>query len=98
MGTIVKRILHPSQILTALKALPRLTKLEQIASRLYMNRRYAAISGRIRKARLAASKSRFGENITFGELLLRKNERATIFLKGTKVADKPSPLVQLTVS
>jgi hypothetical protein len=66
-----------------------------------MNRRYATISNRIRKARLKASRTRFGENISFAEMLLRKNERATIFLKGQKPlvhAEERSPLIQLTLT
>ncbi len=94
LKAVARRILHPGQVVSALRSLPRFTKLEQIASRLYMNLRYAKISGRIRKARLAASRDRFGENITFAERLLRKNEAATIFGKG--VARREEPLVQMT--
>ncbi|MBI5197361.1 MAG: B12-binding domain-containing radical SAM protein [Nitrospirae bacterium] len=101
LGAIAKRILHPSQVLSAIKGLPKLTKLEQIGSRLFMNWRYAKISTRIRKAREKASPERFGENVTFADMLLRRNERATIFLKGQKPAvraDERSPLVQLTLT
>ncbi len=97
LGAIAKRIISPGQILSAVKGLPKLTKLEQIGSRLFMNWRYAKISTRIRKAREKASPKRFGENATFAEMLLRKNERATIFLKGQKpaiVADDKTALVQ----
>jgi radical SAM superfamily enzyme YgiQ (UPF0313 family) len=97
LGAIVKRILHPGQILSAFKNLPRINKFEQIGSRLFMNWRYAKISTRIRKARQSASRDRFGENVTFADVLLQRNERVTILRKGNKKLETPQPLVQLAL-
>ena len=68
IGSIARRVLYPAQIISAFRDLPNLTKCGQILSRLYMNRRYAKISGRIGKARQTISRERFGQNCTFAEL------------------------------
>ncbi len=92
LGAIVKRILHPGQIISAFKGLPRVNKFEQIGSRLFMNWRYAKISTRIRKARAASPPNRFGENVTFADILLGRNERETLNKKQLKGAGLPEPL------
>ena len=70
--SIVKRVLYPTQIISAFRELPSLVKCGQIFSRFYMNRRYAKISSRIGIARQFASRERFGQNITFAELRANK--------------------------
>ena len=68
IGSIAKRVLYPTQIISAFRELPSLVKCGQIFSRFYMNRRYAKISSRIGKARQTMPRDRFGQNITFAEL------------------------------
>src|SRR3990167_4472665 len=63
--SIVKRVVHPSQVIAALHSLPNMSKISQIVSRVYMNKRYAEISSRIARARRSSSKDRFAKNITF---------------------------------
>jgi len=63
--SIVKRVVNPSQVIGAVKSLPNMSKINQIVSRVYMNKRYAEISSRIAKARRSSSKDRFAKNIAF---------------------------------
>lgn len=67
-GSIIKRILYPAQIIFAFRQLPNFTKFGQLISRVYMNRRYAQISGRISRARKKMSEERFWQNISFKNL------------------------------
>lgn len=66
--SIIERVVNRPQIFAAVRSLPNLSKTAQIISRVYMNKRYAQISGRIGKARRSMPRERFGKNITFKEL------------------------------